>query len=1135
MNIRPAGLMIGQQRKNQLQLNQSFAKLGSGLQITRAADDAAGLAISEKMRALIRGAEQASRNIQDGASMLQAAEGGMEEISEMLQRMRELTVQASNDTLTSRDRQLIDEEIKQLNQGIRNTILHTEFNTQQVLSNTEEATYAYEERSASIVSHVGSVSQSHSLVTDYNKVGWNSSQREVVTSNERGVTRPSTLSSTDAPFSYKVSTVVDHEPRWSNDGKSIIFQSTRDGGEYVVAADGSADPKENTTGLASRGQQVYTDNNTVRLSQSGDTLRLQERTASGYWSTISHFSYNSSTDSNRGYSFSPRIDGSNQTSFVYSDSDGNLQRVDLDLNTREITGTEQLITTNDRLNLPPENNTITLQDTPDLYRMNTGETSLQVEKHTDSGKEVLTYWDGNGSPPDGGYYTVSGRDITFHDKAVIGNEPIDDAQDYYHVSYVSSSNPKPEAHVTSLSSSAEIYNMDGSDGPRSLRIMVGGREVSREDLLDTVPTDPTTADGVYVNTGSGQVEFYGSWRPAHNESVTVEYLRDMDGRNGIHSYDIPSDIDTYNLDEPDGPRSLRVYVGGTEVEYSDTDGYTFNSTSGEISLHGNARPDVAAGEEVRYEYVRDRQDYLTTEEVYGISLGSTYPEVYNLDGNGPSSIVVLKNGTERVPYSYVNGFQYNEDSNVIELYGDHRPDVNDTYEIRMTAAGSISRQDEVVEVDLMRTPETYGVEDDNIPSTFDVKVDGVTIDYDPTKQNGYVYNSATERIEIYGDARPDASNSGTTNVRVEYVYENPRVVLRPDTYDFRVPTDTLNYGLGEEDGPVSAVVTYKGVEIPYDEESGFTLDIGTGKLSLHGDYRPTNADNAGDYRFYTLRQNAIEMSVPPGAQVYKVEWNGEDVPEVKNGHGYQVNENNVKLVGDARPNVTPSLSRTEMEVFYHDSTDVPLDISPMTMDMKVDCEKNNVSHLFSEVDPDAIEVKLNGETLATDQFSLAGGKIDIHDELVNLQLGDNSIEVDYRIRHVTGYESNSYTYQVGAGQGDQYQVDIASFNNLLLDTDQLCVTSVDTAQQSLGVIDEALTFVNGERSSIGAAQNRMEAMKSVADTVAETTSQSESQIRDVDMAKEIMKMTRANLLSQTTQSMIVQANQQAQSVLQLLK
>lgn len=114
--------------------SKSMEKLSSGLRINRAGDDAAGLAISEKMRAQIRGLDQASRNAQDGISLLQTAEGALNETHAILQRMRELAVQSSNDTATDDDRKAMQKEISQLKDEINRISSTTEFNTKKLLN-----------------------------------------------------------------------------------------------------------------------------------------------------------------------------------------------------------------------------------------------------------------------------------------------------------------------------------------------------------------------------------------------------------------------------------------------------------------------------------------------------------------------------------------------------------------------------------------------------------------------------------------------------------------------------------------------------------------------------------------------------------------------------------------------------------------------------------------------------------------------------------------------------------------------------------------------------------------------------------------------------------------------------------------
>lgn len=119
-------------------MNKAMLRISSGYRINSAADDAAGLAISEKMRAQIRGLNMAAKNIQDGISLVQTAEGALHETHAIVQRMRELAVQASNDTLTDQDRKLLDIEYQELKKEITRISTDTEFNTKTLLDGSHK-------------------------------------------------------------------------------------------------------------------------------------------------------------------------------------------------------------------------------------------------------------------------------------------------------------------------------------------------------------------------------------------------------------------------------------------------------------------------------------------------------------------------------------------------------------------------------------------------------------------------------------------------------------------------------------------------------------------------------------------------------------------------------------------------------------------------------------------------------------------------------------------------------------------------------------------------------------------------------------------------------------------------------------
>ncbi len=118
---------------------ETLSKLSSGSRINKAGDDAAGLAISEKLKANIRGTQQASRNAGDGISMVQTAEGGLNEVSNILIRLRELSVQSASDTIGDQERKFSDLEFQQLTQEIERISTSTQFNGKQLLTGEGES------------------------------------------------------------------------------------------------------------------------------------------------------------------------------------------------------------------------------------------------------------------------------------------------------------------------------------------------------------------------------------------------------------------------------------------------------------------------------------------------------------------------------------------------------------------------------------------------------------------------------------------------------------------------------------------------------------------------------------------------------------------------------------------------------------------------------------------------------------------------------------------------------------------------------------------------------------------------------------------------------------------------------------
>ncbi len=127
-------------RRSTSDLNKTLERLSSGLRINRAADDAAGLAIAEGFRSVVRGSQVAQRNAQDGVSLVQTTEGALAEASNILQRIRELAVQAANGTNSTTNRASLDSEVRQLLGQIDDISMDTEFNGLRVLSSAQTVT-----------------------------------------------------------------------------------------------------------------------------------------------------------------------------------------------------------------------------------------------------------------------------------------------------------------------------------------------------------------------------------------------------------------------------------------------------------------------------------------------------------------------------------------------------------------------------------------------------------------------------------------------------------------------------------------------------------------------------------------------------------------------------------------------------------------------------------------------------------------------------------------------------------------------------------------------------------------------------------------------------------------------------------
>ena len=245
------------------QQTKSTEKLSSGYRINRAADDAAGLSISEKMRKQIRGLDRASTNAQDGISAVQTAEGALNEVHSMLQRMNELAVQAANGTNSSVDIQSIKDEIKQLNAEINRIASSTDFNGKKMLKSGQAAVSIF----------VGYTTDGYNNISISNK-NLNAVATALSTSAFMGAASNQATSAQAQAFLAEISTQIEKVSKMRSDFGAVQnrLEHTIDNLDNVVENVTAAESRIRDTDMADE-MVRYSKNNI--LAQAGQSMLAQ--------------------------------------------------------------------------------------------------------------------------------------------------------------------------------------------------------------------------------------------------------------------------------------------------------------------------------------------------------------------------------------------------------------------------------------------------------------------------------------------------------------------------------------------------------------------------------------------------------------------------------------------------------------------------------------------------------------------------------------------------------------------------------------------------------------------------------------------------------------------------------------------
>ncbi len=289
---------------NNAAAGKSLEKLSSGLRINRAGDDAAGLAISEKMRGQIRGLDMAAKNSQDGISLIQTAEGALNETHSILQRMRELAVQSANDTNTATDRSEIQKEISQLVDEIDRIGNNTEFNTKKLLNGGASVAATVTGAAASQVTVNGGTADTKVggtvTITAFTAATADTSSATTATFADKNVTMAagSAITINGVSFTFDTSHTVQNVLDTINnagigveashtDGAGIVFTSTTVGSKSNLTISGLAGGFAGAGTITEGADATVTLTGTPSYTADGNKITIQSGDAKGLEFSVS--------------------------------------------------------------------------------------------------------------------------------------------------------------------------------------------------------------------------------------------------------------------------------------------------------------------------------------------------------------------------------------------------------------------------------------------------------------------------------------------------------------------------------------------------------------------------------------------------------------------------------------------------------------------------------------------------------------------------------------------------------------------------------------------------------------------------------------------------------------------------------
>ena len=1058
-------------------MEKTIQKLSTGLRINSAADDAAGFAISEKMRAQISGLEVAIRNTQDATSMLQVAEGALGETNAMLQRMRELAVQASNDTLTSQDRSYIQLEIDQLQDQIDRIAKTTQFNKKRLLDGSSAGITSSSNQSVKVyvrgsLREIDQFGQKKSFEGNYKiTVNVDPSQTgsgQVQKSSVMTIKHPNVI--TDKVVDYGIKDVtVDSLPAGD-------YSVTRGAGtpsatwaefDFASASTTSDEKAAESTAIQDALSIEFGNNAKINTKAAGAKIKF---TVSGAPTT---------TAGSEALTLDAEVtfaDGSTATQ----------TGITLDTNTTEVNlGTALGLSDTD------EDVKITLDSTKlaDLVSKLQDTTEFAYDL---KGSSVLKFADskfvsGNAAATD---ETIEAEKTAIQDNIALtldtGSATLADgaanAKIAFTVTAVDTTNNKVTLSATATLADGTTITRDGIelDGTVTAATQVDlgvdlGLSTTATDCQITYTADNVTALLAAVNADT---EFTYSMEGNAGHKLTGFY------NSGSASNEDALDVITFGGDESQTANASVLF----EVTSIDkTNGtVTLRATSNVLGTDGNVA-----------NYLEDSIIVGTTEKSFGekLGLGSDDACKLSLDAD---NIANLEVGTKFV-YNYsATGTAHNisaiQDENWPSKWGEDGDNVTCDDKGSYTDGNSVTFALDATTYDLNSKEihfRNFYINGDN----GDVYEGDVILTTKDTYSTDIAKAEDGDKLASFTAAYIGKTATLDTKLRDLNTFWNSSGVFMLET----PKTITIRQGDGK-----SATVTLYGTDTIRELQAKFNYAIGT-ELG-QGQY----VDGSGASKFCTFVEKGGEdsqgLETVPGTFMFRSVLPG-------TGGELSFSSDDEDLINTFALNEVKGSSTTAFRASIYDAH-TGIAIEGATNVKVSDNKLVGVLHpnVDIEFDPTA-----NIKAVWSDA-----------EKNFILSPDDSTYEA---IIHIV---DSSTVFQIGANEGEDIAIDIGNMSAGSLGVTNINVTTREAASKSIGLIDAAISKVSAQRAKIGAYQNALDYTSENLTTTMTNLTAAESRIRDADMAQTMMEFVKLQILNQSGTSMLAQANQLPQSVLSLL-